>query len=555
MGRQADQTFLASMTVGRRLALVTCLVAVALVVTMTVSVLSFAQLRDELEQVQQESMPNVLIAKDLQLQVVQMQQWLTDISATRALDGLDDGFTEAERARARFLSGLDTLAAHFRRHDDRAGIAAIDAIRPVMTDWYARGTEMAQAYIDGGPAAGNARMLAFDEVSTRLQQALEPLIDGLLEDAVETVRIGVEDGHRVQWLVQGSLATAIVLLLAGGLLLARSISRPLNTQATLMTQITRERDFTLRVAARGRDEISAVGASFNVLVDTFAGLLGELARQAGELDHISTRLGQVSTASSCHANECADSTRVMAAAIEQMSSGLDQMSDNCARAFEIMQHADEAASEGGTVIRSAVDDLERISTEVKEVAGMIVTLGREIREIDSIVESIREVADQTNMLALNAAIEAARAGEQGRGFAVVADEVRKLAERSGSAAGEITRRIQSINRSAEAAEKTMDVALVDADTGTALGLSANEALNRIGDTMRSAREVFSDINSSVAEQAAAGQQLAQNVEVVAMATEANSQNVAQSAQAARQLDQLVQVIRKELANYRIGSTG
>ncbi|WP_366937708.1 methyl-accepting chemotaxis protein [Methyloversatilis sp.] len=124
-------------------------------------------------------------------------------------------------------------------------------------------------------------------------------------------------------------------------------------------------------------------------------------------------------------------------------------------------------------------------------------LGKQSDQITSIVKTIREIADQTNLLALNAAIEAARAGEQGRGFAVVADEVRKLAERTSLSTAEIGGMVQRIQDGTRSAIVSMESSLVKAGSGVELAGSAGQAIKRISNGAREVVQAVSKFSSVV----------------------------------------------------------
>jgi methyl-accepting chemotaxis protein len=185
------------------------------------------------------------------------------------------------------------------------------------------------------------------------------------------------------------------------------------------------------------------------------------------------------------------------------------------------------------------------------VADVITTLGEQTTRISTIVNVIREVADQTNLLALNAAIEAARAGEQGRGFAVVADEVRKLAERTAAATGEIATMIAAIQGSAQTAVGRMSEAVKEANVGAQLAGDAGNSINAIRDGATRVAAAFQDIANAIAEQSSAGQLIAQQVEQVARASDENSDAVSHTADAAHTLETLSHEMRRRIDQFKV----
>jgi len=350
------------------------------------------------------------------------------------------------------------------------------------------------------------------------------------------------------------IALSLTLLVAMALFIfwvLRRVLGQLDEMRRAMADVVERGDFTISVPVHGEDEIGAVAHNFNQLVGAFRCILETLEREVNNVDLVARDLSQTAGTSASSAAATSDSAAGMAAAVEQMSVGLDQMRHNAETAISVVERANSGARAGGDVIHEAVRDLEHISSEVREVAEKIVELGEQAQQINSVVALIRDVADQTNLLALNAAIEAARAGEQGRGFAVVADEVRKLAERTASATKDIAQIIQRIQGSAKAASDTMKEALGDADAGTTLGTQAGNAVDSIRLAAEEATTVVRDIAYAIAEQSQAGQQLAGNVEQVARAADSNSNVVTRTAEAAHRLENLATSIRSEIGRFRL----
>ncbi|MCV6625725.1 MAG: methyl-accepting chemotaxis protein [Cellvibrionaceae bacterium] len=151
----------------------------------------------------------------------------------------------------------------------------------------------------------------------------------------------------------------------------------------------------------------------------------------------------------------------------------------------------DVAENGGGVINEAVKEMNQIAESVHTSSQHIERLNMQSGEINSIINTIQEIADQTNLLALNAAIEAARAGEQGRGFAVVADEVRQLAARTSQSTSEISAMISKIQEDTSNASGSMAQCLDQANRGVQLASQTGEVIAKIQD---SAKEVVSTID-------------------------------------------------------------
>ncbi len=219
-----------------------------------------------------------------------------------------------------------------------------------------------------------------------------------------------------------TLLTVLVILallasgVGAGLLFSRLIVGPLVDVAGQARRVAGG-DLATRIAVHGRDELGEMGESLNRMLETFEGVISQVQRSTMQTAEASRQLASGSEQLSNGAGEQASSIQETSASLEQMSASITQNAENSKRMEEM---AVRGAHEGEASEKAVSETL----TAMKSIAEKI-----------SFVE---DIAYQTNLLALNAAIEAARAGEHGRGFAVVAAEVRKLAERSQSAARDIS---------------------------------------------------------------------------------------------------------------------
>jgi len=429
---------------------------------------------------------------------------------------------------------------------------AIAQLNLVIADYIkARDQSVQMIQVGDLPSAlGNIKLNAgpkFDKVLA----GLSAVIDSQARLAQEDHQATSASLQVQMWSQMAVNMAALVLVVILTAWVMRRVLSQLNEVSTHMALVVRDKDFTIQVPVRGRDEIASVARSFNELLDAFRLILKALEQDVSGMDATARQLTEVARGASDSVSATSSSAASMAAAVEEMSVGLDQMRDQAHEAMVVVNRAGSHSQDGGEVIHAAVQDLEHISSEVRQVAERIVELGSQTKQISNVVELIRQIAEQTNLLALNAAIEAARAGEQGRGFAVVADEVRKLAESTALATRDISVTIKDIQQSARAASETMQGALKDADAGTSLGVQAEIAVNEIRQATAAVHSVFQDIAAGIAEQSSAGQSLASNVEVVAQAADASSAVVTRAASAAQTLESLAGSIRSRVSQFRV----
>jgi len=309
-------------------------------------------------------------------------------------------------------------------------------------------------------------------------------------------------------------------------------------------------DFSSQVRDRGRDELSRIAQSATELSSKLGIMMRDIQQSAMQLMSVASTIAAASSQLANSSEEQNHAATSMAAAMEQLTVSVSQMSDNAQEARLQTEASGQASIEGSKVINDTVKSMQNIATTVREASTSVVSLGDNAKAISSIVDVIRGIAEQTNLLALNAAIEAARAGESGRGFAVVADEVRSLAGRTATSTREIAQMIERIQSGTSLVVSNMERGTQQVDHGVLLATEAGSAIASISQRSANVEQMVQLMTQTLSDQAAAAAEVALKVESIAQMSNENTQATQVSAQTSLDLKRVAAVLEGKVNQFK-----
>ncbi|MGR5138119.1 methyl-accepting chemotaxis protein [Vibrio jasicida] len=340
--------------------------------------------------------------------------------------------------------------------------------------------------------------------------------------------------------VTKAIVIAVIVVLfatAIGYHIAQSVREPLTRILKVLESLT-EGDMTQRIDNRYNNEFSRVSDHINTLADSLHNILVKLNDASDNLASTASTNEQTSSQAQSKLNAQREQTATVATAMTEMSHSVQEVAQSAQGSLEMVQRVETASDQGRNVMNSNISTINQLETRLNESVSAVSELQKMSGQIGSILDVIRNIAEQTNLLALNAAIEAARAGEQGRGFAVVADEVRVLASKTTQSTTEIEAMISNLQSSSQSANQVIQSCMSDMEMSVEQASKANSSMEEIQALIIEISQMSTHISQAAAEQSETSADIARNIEDINSIADESYHAMSSIAQTSESLTQL-----------------
>ncbi len=298
--------------------------------------------------------------------------------------------------------------------------------------------------------------------------------------------------YRLEIIMVVIAIVAALLLIVLSLRLMNKIVKPVKNVTNVLGSVA-EGDFTKKIAVKGNDEIAGMGKNMQYFLEKMRSTLVEIGETAERLNNQSEeneKLSGILEDSSAHqknameilnrtAVELMDAAARVAEEVEQLAATVDAAEEKGSYAGTVMNQTVAASESGRQAMQRVKDGMDSIQQAIETLAGQIEQAGQVTKNIDTMVNTIKDIADETNLLSLNASIEAARAGEAGRGFAVVAEQISSLAANSKNAAASIEKLTLEISQTMGNASEQMKISVADVTDSTVIVAETSEIFQSV----------------------------------------------------------------------------
>ena len=393
-------------------------------------------------------------------------------------------------------------------------------------------------------------VLAVEKAQENLNHHLEETlvsVETMTDHALETV---VEDEESA---LMGMMIISFVSIIIGiglGYVMTRAITRPIAHAVDTANKLAAG-DLTVEVKVRSTDETGQMLLAMKKMTHSIRSMVGQVITATEQLTGAAHEIAVVTKQTAANLEIQKEDLSQTSVAMEQMSASIHEVAHSAALAAQSANEADAQASKGRSVVDQVSGSVSILAADLEGTQRVINKLNSETDSVDSILEVITSIAEQTNLLALNAAIEAARAGEQGRGFAVVADEVRTLASRTQASIAETQQLTGRLKSEAKTSVLAMQAGQEKTVGAVDLSKKAAQSLLGISQAVTHINEMNTQIASAAEQQSTVAEQTSHSIHKMNQTAIENSAGAQQISAATEEIAHLSVNLKQLVAMFKV----